>query len=45
LAPLISGLLVQATGSFLPAFLLAAAIAFACALAYAAMAGRRIGVG
>jgi MFS family permease len=42
LAPLISGVIVQAAGSFLPAFVLAGLIAFACAWAYHAMVRERI---
>jgi nitrate/nitrite transporter NarK len=42
LAPLLTGAVVQATGSFIPAFLLAGGIALACAAVYALMARRRI---
>ena len=42
LAPFLTGAVVQATGSFIPAFLLAGAIALACAMVYALMARRRI---
>jgi len=42
LAPFLTGVLVQATGSFVPAFALAGIIAFACALAYWAMTGEKI---
>jgi hypothetical protein len=42
LAPFLVGAVVQATGSFIPAFLLAAAIALACAAVYALMARHRI---
>jgi MFS family permease len=42
LAPLITGAVVQSTSSFVPAFLLAAAIAVVCAIIYWTMAGRRI---
>jgi sugar phosphate permease len=42
LAPLITGAVVQSTGSFIPAFSLAAVIAIACAIIYWTMAGRRI---
>ncbi len=44
LAPFLTGAVVQATGSFLPAFLLAGGIALACAAIYALMANRRITV-
>jgi MFS family permease len=44
LAPFITGAVVQATGSFVPAFLLAGAIAVACGVVYWTMAGRRIEV-
>jgi len=43
LAPFITGAVVQATGSFVPAFMLAGAIAVVCAGAYWGMAGRRVG--
>jgi len=43
LAPLITGAVVQATGSFVPAFLLAGAIAVVCAVIYGTMARRQIG--
>lgn len=42
LAPFITGAVVQETGSFIPAFMLAAAIAVACAAIYGLMAGRKI---
>ncbi len=42
LAPLMTGVLVQVTGSFVPAFVLAGVIAFACAVAYWAMTGAKI---
>jgi MFS family permease len=42
LAPFLTGAVVRATGSFIPAFLLAGAIALACAAVYALMARRRI---
>lgn len=42
LAPLLTGLVVQATGSFTPAFLLAALIALASAAIYAIGARRRL---
>jgi len=42
LAPFITGAVVQATGSFVPAFLLAGVIAVVSAGVYWAMAGRRI---
>jgi nitrate/nitrite transporter NarK len=42
LAPLITGEVVQRTGSFIPAFILAGAIALVCAAAYWLMAGKRI---
>jgi MFS family permease len=42
LAPFITGAVVQATGSFVPAFLLAGVIAVVSAAVYWAMAGRRI---
>jgi sugar phosphate permease len=42
LAPFITGAVVQATGSFVPAFVLAGIIAVACAVIYWTMAGRRI---
>jgi MFS family permease len=42
LAPFITGAVVQATGSFVPAFLLAGAIAVVCAVIYWTMAGKRI---
>jgi len=45
LAPYVTGVVVQATGSFVPAFLLAGGIAVACAGAYWGMAGKRIGDG
>jgi MFS family permease len=43
LAPFITGAVVQATGSFIPAFLLAGGIAVMCAIIYWTMARRRIG--
>jgi MFS family permease len=45
LAPFITGAVVQATGSFVPAFLLAGGIAVVCAGCYWLMAGRRIKAG
>lgn len=42
LAPLISGILLQHTGSFVPAFVLAGGIALACAAIYATMTTRKI---
>ena len=42
LAPLITGAVVQATGSFIPDFAAAAVIATACAAIYWTMAGRKI---
>jgi len=42
LAPFITGAVVQATGSFIPAFMLAGAIAVACALVYWTMARKHI---
>jgi MFS family permease len=42
LAPLISGILLQKSDSFVPAFVLAGAIAFACAAIYATMTLRKI---
>ena len=42
LAPLITGLLIQGSGSFAPAFVLAGAIAFACAGFYAMMTRQKI---
>jgi sugar phosphate permease len=42
LAPLITGIVVQATGSFVPAFMLAGAIACASAIIYGTMAARKI---
>jgi sugar phosphate permease len=42
LAPLITGIVVQATGSFVPAFMLAGAIACASAIVYWTMAGKKI---
>ena len=42
LAPFLTGAVVGATGSFIPAFLLAGAIALACAAVYLLMARRRI---
>lgn len=42
LAPLITGIVVQATGSFVPAFMLAGAIACASAIIYWTMAGEKI---
>jgi MFS family permease len=42
LAPLISGLIVQATGSFVPAFVLAGVIALGCAAIYHLMTRARI---
>jgi MFS family permease len=42
LAPLLTGVIVQTTGSFVPAFAVAGAIAFACALAYWAMTKSKI---
>ncbi len=42
LAPLVSGILLQHTNSFVPAFVLAAAIAIACAAIYATMTLRKI---
>jgi nitrate/nitrite transporter NarK len=42
LAPFITGAVVQATGSFVPAFVLAGAIAVICAVIYWTMAGKRI---
>jgi hypothetical protein len=44
LAPLITGAIVQATGSFLPAFELAGAIAIICAGFYFGMTGQKIRV-
>jgi nitrate/nitrite transporter NarK len=45
LAPLVTGALVQSTGSFTPALLVAAAIAAACALANQILTTRRINLG
>jgi MFS transporter, ACS family, L-galactonate transporter len=42
LAPLLSGVLLQRSGSFVPAFVLAGLIAFACAAIYWLMTQRRI---
>ena len=42
LAPFITGAVVQATGSFIPAFMLAGAIAVDCALVYWTMARKHI---
>lgn len=42
LAPLITGFIVQSTGSFIPAFALAGVIAIACAIIYATMTARKI---
>lgn len=42
LAPLVSGILLQQTGSFVPAFVLAGGIAFACAAIYGTMTLRKI---
>jgi MFS family permease len=42
LAPFASGVIVQITGSFVPAFVLAGVIAFACALAYLYMTRAKI---
>jgi MFS family permease len=42
LAPLVTGILVQATGSFVPAFAVAGVIAFAAAIAYWALTEKRI---
>lgn len=42
LAPFVTGALVQATGSFVPAFVLAGLIAIACAIAYRYMTSRNI---
>lgn len=42
LAPLMTGVIVQMTGSFVPAFVLAGAIAFACAVAYWSMTDAKI---
>jgi MFS family permease len=42
LAPFISGVILQVTGSLLSAFVLAGAIAFACALAYGLMTRNKI---
>jgi nitrate/nitrite transporter NarK len=44
LAPLITGIVVQTTGSFVPAFMLAGAIACASAIIYWTMANEKIGV-
>jgi MFS family permease len=44
LAPYITGAVVQRTGSFVPAFILAGAIAVACAVIYGTMARKRISV-
>jgi len=43
LAPLITGIVVQATGSFVPAFILAGIISVASAIAYWTMTGKKIG--
>ena len=45
LAPFITGWVVQATGSFVPAFILAGAVALVCAGIYWWMAGERLAVG
>jgi len=45
LAPLITGMVVQRTGSFLPAFVLAGAIGLASAVVYWAMTKEKIGEG
>ncbi|HML30499.1 MAG TPA: MFS transporter, partial [Hyphomicrobium sp.] len=42
LAPLVSGILLQRSGSFVPAFVLAGVIAFACAVVYGTMTLRTI---
>jgi MFS family permease len=42
LAPLVSGILLQHSGSFVPAFVLAGIIAFACAAIYATMTLQKI---
>jgi nitrate/nitrite transporter NarK len=42
LAPLVTGVLVQATGSFVPAFAVAGVIAFASAVAYWGLTEKKI---
>lgn len=44
LAPLLSGILLQHSGSFVPAFVLAGVIAFACAAVYGTMTLKKISV-
>ena len=42
LAPTVTGFIVQATGSFVPALLVGAAVAVVCAAGYLALVGRSI---